>query len=142
MLRAAPAPAWCFPRIVSWHLPDDPVKQVLLLSAPPFQRSTLRWVRAGRSIPDSPSHQTCCLSYTDACFSPQKFTRSPWLVWPSGTSASLQIKDLPVQFPVRACACIASQVSSRGHMRGNHTLMFLSLSFSLPSSHSLSKNIT
>ena len=33
---------------------------------------------------------------------------------------------------------VAGQVPSGGHMRGNHTLMFLSLSFSLPSP--LSKN--
>ena len=44
----------------------------------------------------------------------------------------------PVQFPVRAHACVAGQVPSGGHMRGNHTLMFLSLSFSFPSP--LSKN--
>ena len=33
-----------------------------------------------------------------------------------------------------------SQVPSRGHVRGNHTLMFLSLSFSLPSRSPKSKN--
>ena len=33
---------------------------------------------------------------------------------------------------------VAGQVPSREHVRGNHTLMFLSLSFSLPSP--LSKN--
>ena len=43
-----------------------------------------------------------------------------------------------VQFPVRAHAWVAGQVSSWGRMRGNYTLMFLSLSFSLPSP--LSKN--
>ena len=61
----------------------------------------------------------------------------PWLVWLSGLSASLRTKGLPVQFPVRAHAWVAGQVPSRGHVRGNHTLMFLS-SFSLPSP--LSKN--
>ena len=35
--------------------------------------------------------------------------------------------------PIRAQAWVAVQVPSRGHMRGNHTLMFLSLSFSFPS---------
>ena len=50
----------------------------------------------------------------------------------------LQTKGLPVQFPVRAHAWVAGQVPSRGHVKGNHTLMFLSLSFSLPST--LSKN--
>ena len=36
-----------------------------------------------------------------------------------------------VLFPVRAHACVAVQVPSRGHMRGSHTLMFLSLFFAL-----------
>ena len=54
----------------------------------------------------------------------------PWLVWLSGFSASLQIKGLPVRFPVRAHVWVAGQVPSRGCMRGNHTLMFLFLSFS------------
>ena len=43
-----------------------------------------------------------------------------------------------VQFPVRAHAWVAGHVPSGGSMRGNHTLMFLSLSFSFPSP--LSKN--
>ena len=62
----------------------------------------------------------------------------PWLVWLSGWSASLKTKGLPVQFPVRAHAWVAGQVPSRGHARGNHTLIFLSPSFSFPSP--LSKN--
>ena len=36
------------------------------------------------------------------------------------------------QFPVRAHAWVAGQVPSGDDLRGNHTLMFLSLSFSLP----------
>ena len=39
----------------------------------------------------------------------------------------LQIKGSPVQFPVRPHAWVAAQVPSRGHVRGNHILMFLSL---------------
>ena len=56
------------------------------------------------------------------------------LVWLNGLSASLWTKDSPVQFPVRAHAWVAGQVSrGEGYVRGNHTLMFLSLSFpSLP----------
>ena len=49
-----------------------------------------------------------------------------WLVWLSGLSADLQTKGSPVRFPVRARAWVAGQVPSRGCMRGNHTLMFLS----------------
>ena len=43
----------------------------------------------------------------------------------------LRTKGSPVQFPVRAHAWAAGQVPNEGHVRGNHTLMFLSLSFSL-----------
>ena len=56
----------------------------------------------------------------------------PWLVWLSGLSAGLQTKGLPVRFPVGAHTWVAGQVPSRGCVRGNHILMFLSLSFSLP----------
>ena len=63
----------------------------------------------------------------------------PWLVWLSGLSTGLQNKGSPVQFPVRAHTWVASQVPSRGHSRGNHTLMFLSLSFSLPLSKKINK---
>ena len=55
----------------------------------------------------------------------------PWLVWLSGLSAGLQTKGMPVQFPVRTHAWVAGQVPSRGHVRGNHTVMFLSLPFPL-----------
>ena len=61
-----------------------------------------------------------------------------WLVWLSGLGADLLTKGLPVQFPVRTHSCAVGQVLSGGSARGGHTLMFLSLSFSLPSP--LSKN--
>ena len=48
-------------------------------------------------------------------------------------SAGLQIKGSLVRFPVGAHAWVAGQVPSRGCARGDHTLMFLSISFSLPS---------
>ena len=57
----------------------------------------------------------------------------PWLVWLTGLSAGLQTQGLSVQFPVRAHAWVKGQVPSRVRARGNHTSMFLSLSFSLPS---------
>ena len=44
----------------------------------------------------------------------------------------LQTKGSPVLLPVRAHAWVAGQVPSGGHVRGNLTLMFLFLSFSLP----------
>ena len=59
--------------------------------------------------------------------------KEPWLVWLSGLSAGLWTKGSLVRFPVRAHASVAGQVPSGGRVRGNHTLMFLSLSFSLNS---------
>ena len=56
----------------------------------------------------------------------------PWLVWLSGLGAGLRTKVSLVRFPVRAHAWVAGQVPSRGCVRGNHMLMFPSLSFSLP----------
>ena len=42
-------------------------------------------------------------------------------------------KGSPVQFPVRAHVLVVGQAPVGGRMRCNHTLMFLSLSFSLRS---------
>ena len=39
---------------------------------------------------------------------------------------------IAASIPSQGHACIAGQVSSRGCARGNHTMMFLSLSPSLP----------
>ena len=60
-----------------------------------------------------------------------KKEKEPWLVWLSGLSASLQTKGLQVLFPVPAHAWVAGQVLSRGYVKGNYTLMFLSLFHSL-----------
>ena len=65
----------------------------------------------------------------------------PWLVWLSGLHARLQSKGSPVGFPVRAHAWVAGQVPSSGSKRGNHTLVFLSLSFSCPSPPSKKNNL-
>ena len=80
----------------------------------------------------------CGFSLSLKCVRQVQEVNLPWLVWLSGLSASLRTKGSPVQFPVRAHAWVAGQVPSRGHTRGNHTLIFLSLLFSLPSP--LSKN--
>ena len=69
---------------------------------------------------------------------PVKSGKSPWLVWLSGLSADLRTKGLLIQFLVRAHGWVSGQVPSRRHVRGNHVLLFLSLSFSLPAP--LSKN--
>ena len=68
-----------------------------------------------------------------------KGTHLPWLAWLSGLRVGLWTKGSPVWFPVRAHAWVAGQVPSRGCMRGNCTVMFLSLSFSLPSPPSTNK---
>ena len=60
-------------------------------------------------------------------------------MWLSGLSAGLRIKGSLVRFLVRAHAWVAGQVPRPGHARGNHTLMFLSLSVSLPAPFSKNK---
>ena len=55
----------------------------------------------------------------------------PRLVWLSELSAGLHTKGLPVRFPIQAHAWVVGYVPSRGRTRGNRTLTFLSLSFSL-----------
>ena len=62
-----------------------------------------------------------------------KTTVPLWLVWLRGLVVCLRIKGSPFQLPVRAQAWVSGQVPRRGRMRDNHTFMFLSLSFSLPS---------
>ena len=66
----------------------------------------------------------------------EKMQNGPWLVWLSGLSAGLRTKGSLVRFPVRAHAWVAGKVPSRGRVRSNHKLMFLSPSFPSP----LSKN--
>ena len=53
--------------------------------------------------------------------------------WLSESNASLWTKGSLVRFPVREHAWVMGQVPGREHVRGNHTLMFLSLSFSYTS---------
>ena len=65
----------------------------------------------------------------------------PWLVWLSpGLSAGLEPKGHQFNSQSGHMPGVADQVSSWGRAKGNHTSMFLSLSFSLPSL--LSKNNT
>ena len=60
----------------------------------------------------------------------QRLFKRPWLACLSGLSTGLRTKVSRILFPLRAHAWVAGQVPSRGHMRGNHTLVFLS--FFLP----------
>ena len=53
-----------------------------------------------------------------------------WM-WLSGLSAGLCTKGLLVRYQVKANAWVAGQFLNMGCMTGNHTLMFLSLPFSL-----------
>ena len=72
------------------------------------------------------------LYFLHGIFVRMKWSSQPWLVWFSGLSAGLRSKGSSVRFPVRAHAWVSGQVPSWGHERGNHTLMFLSLSPFLP----------
>ena len=67
-----------------------------------------------------------------------RITKGPRLVWLRGLSTGLRTKGSLVRFLVRAQAWVAGQVPSGGCTRGNHILMFVSLSFYFPSP--LSKN--
>ena len=70
---------------------------------------------------------------------PQKTKNGSWLVWLSELSTRLQTKESSVRCPVMAHAWVMGQVPSRGCMSSNHTLMFFSLSFSLPLSLKVNK---
>ena len=72
-------------------------------------------------------------SHLSVSSSVKKLTPWPWLQWLRGLSAGLKTKGLLVQFPVRSHAWVVGQVPNRGRARDNYTLMFLPLSFSLPS---------
>ena len=64
---------------------------------------------------------------------------SPWLVWLSGLSVGLWTERSMVWFPVNTHTWVVGQVPIGGRVWGNHTFMFLSLSFSFPSSLSKHK---
>ena len=49
--------------------------------------------------------------------------------WCDSVDRAWRTKGSLVRFPVRAHAWVAGQVPSRGQVRGNHTLMFLSSLF-------------
>ena len=61
----------------------------------------------------------------------KKQYKLPWLVWLSGLSTGLWTRGSPVRFPVRAHAWVAGREAA--HQCFSHTLMFLYLSFFLPS---------
>ena len=74
-----------------------------------------------------PNHHTETKRHASSVFIYLQTKERPWLVWLSGLRASLRIKGSPVQFPVRAHAWVVGLVPSKGRVRGNHTLMFLSV---------------
>ena len=76
------------------------------------------------------------LTYTPQCAIIKSY--EPWILWFSGLSTSLWTEGLLVWSPVRAPAWVLGHVPIVECPWGNHTLMFLSLSFSLP--YPLSKN--
>ena len=100
------------------------------------------------------------VSLTHGCFSPSLSPPLPlslkinfknhlknyvhWIRFNNGDGGNICLNNKSYgagrrQSQVRGYAWVAGQVPSRGRMRGNHTLMLLSLSFSLPSP--LSKKI-
>ena len=80
-----------------------------------------------------PSSNSRCMALDcSSVFPYEKRECSPWLVWLWGLSVGLPTKGSSVRFPVRAPAWVAGQIPSRGLAKSNHTLMFLSLSFSPP----------
>ena len=63
----------------------------------------------------------------------RKFRKKPWLVWLSGLSASMQIKGLPVQFPVRANTWVVARSPEGGIRKATtHWCFSPSLSPSFP----------
>ena len=63
----------------------------------------------------------------------------PWPVWLSGLSTGRPVNQrITGSIPVRAHAWVVGQVPNWRHVTGHHSLMFLSLSFSLPFSKSKS----
>ena len=68
----------------------------------------------------------------------RRISSGPWLVWLSGLDIVLETERSLVWVPVRTQACVVGRVPSWGCVRGNQ-LMFLSLSFFLPSPLSKSK---
>ena len=56
----------------------------------------------------------------------------PWLVWLSGLSTSLGMERSLVQFLVSACAWVAGQVLSWGHVGGNQSVFPSHIAVSLP----------
>ena len=143
--------SWCLVNRNSytWGLPRPPSCVHLCCLTPPTHKLIIRallhdspqlWLFLGGAVlsasPTAFSLMTSNCSLSQVILYRRK-TES-WLVWLSGLSVGLQTKGSPVRFPVRAHAWVAGLVPSWGHMRGNHTLMFLSLSFSFPAP--LSKN--
>ena len=108
--------------------------------SPHLQERTVRFCRLCLGVTETQVSHKPSLRETQSTSLFKTVLFRPWLVWLSGLSAGLWTKGSQVRFPVRAYAWVAGLVPSSGHARGNHnhTLMFLSLSFSFPSL--LSKN--
>ena len=64
----------------------------------------------------------------------KNYSNLPWLVWLSGLSAGCELKGCWFDSQSGHMPGLWARSPVGGHVRGNNTLMFLSLSFSLPSS--------
>ena len=118
--------------------PPRPICQVVGVATLPDAGpigGVVRRCRVGTSGPSTPeTFQRANAKVSEALEGQQRFALKkkkkvvgPWLVWLSGLSTGLRMKPSPVGFPVGAQAWVG-QVPRREHVRGNHTLMFLSLS--------------
>ena len=106
----------------SGHMPGSQVRFPVRACIEGNQSMFLLYISVSHSLPSFPSPKINKIL---------KKEMQPWLVWLSGLSRGLRTKGLQVPFPVRAHAWVSGQVPSRGHARGNPTLMFLSLCLSV-----------
>ena len=81
----------------------------------------------------SPSITLCDLGLIPSCFCAQFFTCNLLAGMAQWIECQPTNQKVTGSIPSRAHASVAGQAPNKGRMRGNCTLMFLSLSFSLPS---------
>ena len=99
-----------------------------------LRTETESWIqRAFWWLPDGSGYGGIGEEVRGLSMSSYRIAMGPWLVWLSGWVPACKSRGHWFDSQSRAHACVSGQVSSGGRMAGNHTLMVLSLSFSLPS---------
>ena len=121
-----------------------PVADTLPLLAPFWSVHEVHWVGANRTHNFPSCWPSSCVCQVPAQFSSVSLLKrvSVGTGWCGSVDwvPACKPKGHRLDFQSRAHAWIAGQVPSRGHAKVNHTLMFLSLSFTLSPSVPLSKN--